>query len=328
MQSQDMNHAATSQHDLHGEATVRHDVLLAVLAGVATVLVGARFNFGERLLHALSRYELIQLDEWPIALLVAVLALLWFAVRRSRQAARALRAAQAARFDLDHALQDNRRLAAEYVRVQEAERRSLAAELHDELGQYLTAVKLAAVALRSGPGAAADPRAAAVESIIRNMDHVSAVVVGLIRQLRPVALDTLGLQAALEHGVAEWRARLPALSIDVEFRGELTDLGEAANLTVYRLVQEALTNVMKHSGAQSVHVAVARDPGTNLVTVDVADDGVGASEPAPDGGFGLMGMRERAAALGGTLVLRTRPGGGFAVHAELPVPPTRGTTHN
>jgi len=319
MQSPAMSHAATYRDALRREASVRHDALIALLVGVAAVFVGARFNVGERLLHALSRYELIQLDEWPVALLVVLCALLWFAVRRTRLASRALHAAEVAQRELDRALTDNRRLAAEYLRVQEAERRYLAAELHDELGQYLTAVKLAAVALRSGVEERGDPRAAAVESIIRNADHVNAVTVGLIRQLRPVALDTLGLQAALEHGVADWRARLPSLAIELDLQGDLSELGETVNLTVYRLVQEALTNVMKHASARNVRVTVGRTGPDAPVIVSVDDDGVGASEPMRDGGFGLMGMRERAAALGGTLELVTRPGGGFRVRAELPV---------
>ena len=319
MQSPDMDNAPTYPEDLRREASVRHDALVAVLVGVAAVLLGARFNVGERLLLALSRYELIQLDEWPVALLVVMIALLWFAARRTRLASRALRAAEAVQRQLDRALTDNRRLAAEYLRVQEAERRYLAAELHDELGQYLTAVKLAAVALRSGVGERDDPRSAAVESIIRNADHVNSVTVGLIRQLRPVALDTLGLQAALEHGIAEWRARLPNLSIELDLQGELSELGETVNLTVYRLVQEALTNVMKHASARHVRVTVSRSGPESAVIVSGDDDGVGAGEPVRDGGFGLMGMRERAAALGGTLDISTRPGGGFAVRAVLPV---------
>lgn len=318
MQSKSMTDHLYATESLRRDVSVRHDALIALLAGVATIAIGARFNVGERLLHSLSGYELIQLDEWPIALLVAVLALLWFAIRRSRLAVRALHAAEVAQGELDRALRDNRRLAAEYVRVQEAERRYLAAELHDELGQYLTAVKLAAVALRAGPADVRDPRSAAVESIIRNLDHVNTVVVGLIRQLRPVALDTLGLQAAIEHGVAEWRARLPDLGLELEFHGDLSNLGEAVNLTVYRLVQEALTNVMKHASARRAHVTVLRPEGGDSVVVTVSDDGVGATEPGREGGFGLMGMRERAEALGGSFEVITRPGGGFSVRAVLP----------
>lgn len=300
------------------DTDVRNDLLVAVLAGGAAVLIGAWFNVGERLLRELSRYESLQLDEWPVAALVAVLALLWFAARRARVANRALAATQRARADLDRALDDNRRLATEYLRVQEAERRSLAAELHDELGQYLTAVKLAAIALRTGSVDPADPRAMAVESIVRNCDHVNVAVVGLIRQLRPVALDTLGLQAALEHLVSEWRARLPQMQIEVVCPDDLSGLGEALNLTVYRLVQEALNNVMKHSQARHARVEVARDLRGETLAIAVSDDGVGSAGPERGGGFGLIGMRERAAALGGALEVVTRPGDGFRVRVVLP----------
>lgn len=306
------------------DPSVRRDVAIAVLAGAVTVGIGARFSLGERLLRALSRYEALQLDEWPLAMLVVVLALLWFALRRVRQSKDALAEARAAREGLDRALNDNRRLAAEYLRVQEAERRTLAAELHDELGQYLTAVKLAAIALRNVGAQAPESRAAAVESIVRNSEHVNAVVVGLIRQLRPVALDTLGLEAAIDHVVAEWRARLPQLSIDVDCQGELGGLGEALNLTVYRLVQEALTNVMKHAQARHVQVTIAHPAEGDELLVSVTDDGIGATGPMSNAGFGLIGMRERAAALGGTIDITTNAGRGFAVRVSLPVARTKG----
>ena len=293
------------------------DLALAVGAGVLTVLVGARFNLGERVLHWVAHAEFLQLDEWPLAMLVTVVAMLWFVVRRARMTVYALALAEAGEHELAAALADNRRLAQEYVRVQENERRLVARDLHDELGQYLTAVKLAAIALRTNSAGRPAREADAIESIVRNTDHVTAVVSALIRRLRPVALDALGLAAALEHCVAEWRARLPALRLELECVGDLDGFDEELNLTVYRLVQESLTNVMKHAEATEVTVRVSRDGG--LVRVLVLNDGPAVAAASLSGGFGLSGMRERAATLDGTFHAGRDPGGGYRVEAVLPV---------
>lgn len=297
--------------------TAGRDVLIAAGAGLVTVLVGARFNVGERLLHSLSGSETLQLDEWPLAMLVTVVALLWLVARRARMTVYALAKAESGERLLAAALTENRQLAREYVRVQETERRLVARELHDELGQYLTAVKLAAIALRSS-GAGRPPREAeAIESIVRNTDHVTSVISSLIRKLRPVALDALGLAAALEHCVGEWRARLPEMSIGLECAGGLEGLDEELNLTVYRLVQESLTNVMKHAEATRVAITVGNAGG--VVRVVVVNDGPAVVGPGRSGGFGLSGMRERAASLGGTLNAGPGQDGGYRVEARLPV---------
>lgn len=301
-------------------SSAARDILIATAAGVTTVLIGARFNLGERLLRVLGDAEYLQLDEWPLALLVAMLAMLWFVSRRMRVTAEALSAAERSEHELALALAENRRLAQEYVRVQESERRATARDLHDELGQYLTAVKLAAIALRSTPCAADVRSQEAIDSIIRNTDHVTRTVSGLIRRLRPVALDELGLEAALEHGIAEWRVARPALEIELKCTGDLADLGEDLNLTVYRVVQESVTNVIKHATATRVLIAVVRDPGALTVTVE--NDGTGRDQAADHGGFGLNGMRERAAALGGTLLAGSRREGGFGVQMTVPLPAT------
>ena len=296
------------------------DLALAVGAGVLTVFIGARFNLGERLLHGLSGAEFLQLDEWPLAMLVTVIALLWFVVRRARMTVYALAVAEAGEHALAAALADNRRLGREYLRVQENERRQVARDLHDELGQYLTAVKLAAIALRTSAEGRPAREADAIESIVRNTDHVPSVVSAMIRRLRPVALDALGLAAALEYCLAEWRARLPSLELQLDCVGDLEGFDEDLNLTIYRLVQESLTNVMKHARARRVSVSVARDGG--IVRVRVLNDGVTAPPVPLPAGFGLNGMRERAATLGGTFHAGPEPEGGYRVEASLPIKPT------
>lgn len=140
-------------------------------------------------------------------------------------------------------LDENRQLAQENLRIQEVERKHLARELHDEFGQYLNAIKIDAVSICESRGTDAVFSTDAALSIIRTVDHVHAVVSDMIDRLRPVGLDELGLVAAIEHCVDHWRQRLPETRFQLSVRGNFEGLSEPLNLTLYRLIQEGLTNV-------------------------------------------------------------------------------------
>src|SRR5206468_3133067 len=123
-----------------------------------------------------------------------------------------------------------------------------------------------------------------------------------IQQLRPVGLDELGLEAALEHCLGTWRPRLPGVHLSLACSGQFGDLPEAVTLTAYRLIQEALTNVAKHARAGQVTLRLARvDTPRDHITIDILDNGSGSDSTAPTQGLGLIGMRERVAALEGRL---------------------------
>src|SRR5262249_11747 len=155
--------------------------------------------------------------------------LIWFSSRRHRQTRLELAARQQAEVHLARALAVNRELVQRHIRAEEEERKHLARELHDELGQYLNAIKLAAVAIRAGVRDAALASGAA-GGIIQSVDHVHAAVSGMIRRLRPVGLDELGLAAAVESLVDQWRTRLPGVRFSLAFGGALDGLGEQLNL--------------------------------------------------------------------------------------------------
>src|SRR5262249_10294730 len=147
------------------------------------------------------RWEGIELDEWPIVLLVLAVGLMWLSWRRYRETLSELRARQAAEARLAEALSLNRQLAHQHLRLQESERKHLARELHDEFGQYLNAIKLDAVAIRE---TSSSSHADAADRIASAVDHVHVVVSDIIRRLRPAGLDELGLVAALENCVDHW----------------------------------------------------------------------------------------------------------------------------
>jgi signal transduction histidine kinase len=296
---------------------------VAVVGGVtlATATLAVAFDLHEWISGSTRGLEWLQVDELPVVLLVLAASLIGVAVRRYRQARRELLARRTAEAGLSAALAANRQLALEHLRVQEAERQRLARELHDELGQYLNAIKLDAVALRA-PELTPERTVAAGRQIIQSVDHVHRAVADMIRRLRPVGLDDLGLAAALEACVDGLRRRLPDVNFELALGGELDNLGEAHNLAVYRLVQEGLTNAVRHSGAGNVQVSVQRvqgPAGAACVTLRIVDAGRGAAPGSLQWGFGLRGMQERAELLGGSLSLDTAPGAGFAVSASLPL---------
>ena len=297
------------------------DVAVVTGATVAAACLAAALDLHEWFSFSTRGLEWLQVDELPVVLLVLAASLGGVAVRRYRQAQRELQARRAAEARLSMALAANRQLAQEHLRVQEAERQRLARELHDELGQYLNAIKLDAVSLRA-PDLTPGRTAEAGRQIVQSVDHVHAAVGDMIRRLRPVGLDDLGLAAALEACVDGWRSRLPDVRFDLSLDGELDDLGEAQNLAAYRLVQEGLTNAIRHSGTTHVAVSVRRmeDPGGgSRILLRIADAGRGASPALLQRGFGLRGMQERAELLGGSLSIDTAPGTGFAVSASFPL---------
>jgi two-component system, NarL family, sensor histidine kinase UhpB len=308
------------------QAQLRDAVLVAIVTLATWVLCG-HFNLTETLRRLTAPYERYQFDELPSVLLVLGLGLSWFATRRYREARQEIARRKSAEAQLAAALADNRRLAQQYVELQESERKALARELHDELGQYLNVIKLDAVGIRDdqrAPPAAMHHRASA---IVENCNHIHGALATLMRELRPTGLDELGLAAALEHCVATWRVRLPDVALRLIISGDFTALPESITVTLYRLVQEALTNVAKHAAASDVTVRLDRAGGGTdgeRIEVAVMDDGVGTAPGLPTRGLGLIGMRERVMALRGTLVFTSSPGRGFELSAQIPVPPDTG----
>jgi len=305
------------------EKVVWQDTIVVALATGFMVFLCVQFDISELLRRWTAPWERFQLDELPAVLVVLAVGLAWFAARRYIEAGRELRRREVAEAQLEDALASNRRLAQQYVRLQEAERKSLARELHDELGQYLNVIKLDAVGIRDGRfamEAAFRERAAA---IVVNCDHIHAALAALLRQLRPVGLDDLGLGAALEHCVDTWRPRLPDVKLDLSVAGEFSDLDETLTLTAYRVVQEGLSNIAKHAGAREVRLRLDRSRsgsnGADFINITVADDGAGANSEVHTRGLGLIGMRERVAALGGRLEITSAPGRGFELKAQIPV---------
>jgi signal transduction histidine kinase len=294
----------------------RQDVALAVVVTLACATLAAHFELSEAIFRYTRRWEHFQLDEWPVAAFVFALCFVWISWRRSQQAFLQLEARRAAERRLAAALVENRELAQQHLQVQEAERKHLARELHDELGQYLNAIKLDAVAIREAAGSDDSPAGLAAARTVKAVDHVHAVVNDMIRRLRPAGLDELGLVDAVENCVDHWRQRLPNARFTLSAAGAFDGLSELANLAIYRLIQEGLTNSYKHAGATRIDVTPRREAQDIVLTV--RDDGRGADLKQQKPGFGLNGMRERVELMGGRFDIQSAPDNGFTFEAHLP----------
>ena len=202
------------------------------------------------------------------------------------------------------------------VEAQELERARLARELHDETGQALTSILLGLKPLEQ---AAPSPEAAtAIESLRELVVSTLQNVRRLAVELRPTALDDFGLVPAVERLADTFREQ-SGLTVDLEARLGDSRLPAEAETTLYRVIQEALTNIVKHAGATGVSILLQRR--SHAVHLVVEDDGAGFDPAVPrEGALGLAGMRERVALAGGKLQIESTPGGGTTLVAEVPVP--------
>jgi signal transduction histidine kinase len=219
------------------------------------------------------------------------------------------------RLRAEAAEQEMRQLSQQLVAMQEEERKKLTRELHDHVGQMLTALRME-IGRADRERTASPIRAGqALAECKRLVDTVLRSVRDLVMGLRPSMLDDFGLQPALEWHVRDFRRRYN-IRVDLEVRGDLNSLPDPHRTCVYRIVQEALTNCARHSEATRVDVSARYEEGR--IEVVVADDGIGVDPDKPRG-MGLLGIEERARELDGRLEVRARENGGTELLVTMPV---------
>lgn len=207
---------------------------------------------------------------------------------------------------------ERRRAGSAALRAQEEERARLARDLHDEVNQSLTGLLLRLEAVREAAPAELELELAETKALA---NQAMQELLSLARQLRPTALDDLGLTAAVAGQVEQLGRGEPEASFSSE--GDFSDLDDDAQLVVYRVAQEALSNATRHSNAERIEVRLNRDPDGG-VRLEVADDGSGFAFDEAERGLGIGGMRERALLVGGELTIESRPGRGTTVRLTLP----------
>ncbi len=304
-------------------APVRLDARVALVGVLAVALCGGFLLPHPQYWHDPLTTLSLSFVASLVALVVAVGHLSFRIMRQSFYQSLALERASTELADLNDTLEsrvreqtrDLRRLTDHLERAREEERTRIARELHDQLGQELTALHLA-LAL-STQRFAKDPK-----SIAGNLDEMTALLKrtqtttrNLVTELRPQLLDELGLRAGIEWLIRQTEQRSPlrcALVADA-----LTELPPDVSTIAFRIVQEALTNVVRHARAKAVDVRLAvRDGALELA---VSDDGIGLPMDERPSGFGLIGIRERVATRAGRMELGARPGGGTVLSVTLPL---------
>lgn len=224
---------------------------------------------------------------------------------------------------LERSRAQNRLLAQKSLAIQEQERRYLAHELHDELGQSVSAIKALAVSISQRAGNQPEI-AQSTQTIVETSQRIYDVVRGMMRRLRPVILDELGLVPALQNVIDEWNDRHEETFCRLSVDGDLGRLTDEVKINVFRIVQEALTNIARHARATEVELSIrrtVRDMGgmREVVEISMADNGIGFDAQHTTNGLGLLGMRERTEALNGQFELRTAPGAGVHLRITLPM---------
>jgi glucose-6-phosphate-specific signal transduction histidine kinase len=250
-------------------------------------------------------------------------------IRRTAQLTREVAERKRAEEESRKLLGENRFLIQKSLAVQESERRHLARELHDELGQCITAIQ-ADARIISERAPECDPNVVTSAGAIQEVaSRIYEVVHSMMQHLRPGMLDDLGLADTLNEEVDGWRDRRPDTVYELTIDDTIGDLGEDLNITLYRIVQECLTNIAKH--AQASHVTVKLDVSdragevvtggrdSRRVRLVIEDDGAGMDVESRGPGLGLIGMRERVEGLKGHFKVDSKPGKGTVVSVDLPL---------
>jgi two-component system sensor histidine kinase UhpB len=216
---------------------------------------------------------------------------------------------------LNRLSQDNRRLLRRIVSLQDDERRDMARELHDELGPLLFGIRANTVALLESIPSGQPKSRSAAEGILQSVETLQQANRRILDRLRPLYIQELGLERSIRTLLQNASAQAPDLEVTSQIDVDLNGADGLLSQTIYRVIQEAVTNVLRHAKAKAMHVAAAVN-GRDVI-VEISDDGIGFPADRVFG-RGLTGMLERARALSGTLEL-LREGGRTCVRCRLPV---------
>lgn len=281
----------------------RRDLLTALAISVVAWFGAGVLELQERI-HAWTRhYEHLQLDEAPVVLIAMLVAMSWFGWRRLRETAHLA----AERSDLMRRLID----------LQENERRSIARDLHDTLGQDVTAIALEARRLKRHLDEPVEVLAAA-ERIADSSERIHSLSRSLLRTLNVDDIDACGLNAALQGLCEQWEEQHRVACV-LHGHPSIDGLPRPLAVAAYRVVQEGLTNAARHAHASQVRVRLAPDQVGRALLITVEDNGASTIPTAPSAGLGLRGLAERAALLGGEIRFQTLPDGGARLSAALPL---------
>jgi two-component system, NarL family, sensor histidine kinase UhpB len=210
---------------------------------------------------------------------------------------------------------DNISLTQHSLEIQENERKQLAQELHDELGQSLTAIKMMAITANRKPSEIKPM----TDSISAICDNLINVVRSMMHQLHPLVLTELGLRAALEDMITHWTTKHSELNLTLNYDDQVDLIDSKITIQVFRIIQECLTNIVRHAEASVGNISVAKsDNSPNRLCFTVTDNGKGCNVNQIRTGFGLLGIKERVQSLGGHLIIQTQADKGMQIDVNIP----------
>jgi signal transduction histidine kinase len=218
---------------------------------------------------------------------------------------------------LEQSQEELHRLSANLTRAREDERRHVARDLHDELGQRLSALKLDLFTAMAHPEVRATGLDKRLQPLIQSVNNAVSETRRIASNLRPAMLDDLGLHAAIEWLAHDFTKRF-GIPVDLACMPGDQDLNDIAITTIYRIVQEALTNMSRHAHAQSGRIELFQQNEHMVIRVEDDGQGLSPSDTEKAGSFGLAGIRERARILGGISHMTNRPEGGCRLEVRLP----------
>jgi two-component system sensor histidine kinase UhpB len=260
-------------------------------------VLSSRLEISERSVPWLRQHEALQLDELPFTLLVLSLSLAWFAWRRVRDTQVELVERKAAQARVSDLLAHNRDLTQRLFTVQEDERRLLARELHDEVGQACTALRIEASYIAKAAHVEPNDVVSAAGRVDAASQRMHSLVRDMLTRLRPADLDSMGLESALRELCRTWQAQC-GVTCTLVVKDLPAKLHDYSSISLYRITQEALTNVARHASATRVEVGIEVKDDTLMLSIE--DNGCGMPQGCASAlGFGCIGMRERMASLNG-----------------------------
>ncbi|MCK5359779.1 MAG: PAS domain S-box protein [Gammaproteobacteria bacterium] len=219
---------------------------------------------------------------------------------------------------------DKRHLARKMLQMQEDVRHEVACDLHDEIGQSITAVRMLASAMLEKKNASAETYRHHATNISEIADRMYDVAHDMMYQLRPIVLDTLGLESALNSCIYASGLRQASVNVKIKVHGNLSSMDQLVQLTLFRIVQESLTNAAKHAKSLNILISISRneltlsDSRVDVLELTVSDDGIGMKDGQESRlGTGLVSMQHRVQALGGIMKISTTSGGGVTIFIRI-----------
>ena len=280
-------------------------------------LFSTRWELSEHITDYSHIYESIQLDEWPFSFLVLSIGLAWYSWRRSIDAKLEILERIRSQERVQELLRHNSDLAQRLFTAQEDERRALARDLHDEMGQTCAAIRTEATVLGMGK-LDAQGIGQCAQRIAQSAQQLSEITRQMLQQLRPMVLDSMGLADTLIAQCKQWQSSTGVVcGCQVDKLPD--DLSDYLCVTIYRLVQEGLTNVARHANATRVEVKLLVSESGELL-LSIQDNGRGTPySDASQKGFGVLGMQERVASVKGEFNWHSQENQGVHIRIKLPM---------